>query len=126
MRILIVDDYPGAVEAGCILLQLLGHECRTATSGQAALDQLATFDADIILLDIGLPDISGYDVARAIRSGRNGERAFIAALSGRAEADDRIRSQAAGIDLHLEKPPSRMALEAVVRAAAERGSGPAT
>ena len=120
MRILIVDDYPGAAEASKVLLQLLGHECSTATTGQGALDELAQFDADVVLLDIGLPDLSGYEVARAIRANATSKRVFIAALTGWATAEDRVRSLAAGIDLHLEKPPSRPALESVIKAAKTR------
>jgi DNA-binding response OmpR family regulator len=117
MRVLIVDDYPGAVEATKLLLELLGHECRTAVDGKAALEALATFVPDVVLLDVGLPDLSGYEVAREIRARTAGRRVFIAALTGWANAEDRILSLAAGIDLHLEKPAYLESLERILAAA---------
>src|SRR5438128_12338022 len=101
MRVLIVDDYPGSVDASQLLLELLGHECRTAMDGASALQQFRAFEPDIVLLDIGLPDLSGYEVAREIRAGeQRGKRVFIAAMTGWATSEDRVRSLASGIDLH--------------------------
>jgi CheY-like chemotaxis protein len=117
MKILIVDDYPGAAFASCTLYELLGHECHAATTGAQALAALDTFDPDAVLLDLGLPDISGYDVARQIRARPRKQRVFIAALTGWATSDDLVKSLAAGIDLHLLKPPTREMLELVVRSA---------
>ena len=117
MRILIVDDYPGAAESTRALLELLGHDCRTAHDGQSALGSLTSFDADLVILDIGLPDLSGYEVAREIRTRAAGKRIFIAALTGWSAAEDRVRSLASGIDLHVQKPPTRAILEQIVSSA---------
>lgn len=114
MRVLVVDDYPGAAEAAQQLVELLGHECRTALCGRDALEVVASFDPDVVLLDIGLPDVSGYDVARALRSRETTRRAFIVALTGWATAEDRAKSIAAGIDVHLRKPPQADAIAEVL------------
>ncbi len=117
MRILIVDDYPGAAESTLLLLELLGHECKTALDGQSALAAFASFDAEIVILDIGLPALSGYEVAREMRARPGAKRVFIAALTGWSAAEDRIRSMAAGIDMHVQKPPTRAILEKIVSTA---------
>jgi DNA-binding response OmpR family regulator len=130
MKILVVDDYPGAAFASRMLFELLGHECHEATTGSQALAALDSFDPDAVVLDLGLPDVSGYDIARQIRARPRAQRVFIAALTGWATSDDRVRSLAAGIDLLLLKPPTREMLELIVRSAAQRpvngaGEGPA-
>ncbi|MGH9887669.1 MAG: response regulator transcription factor, partial [bacterium] len=66
-RVLIVDDYPDAAEAASILLELLGHECRFVTCGEDALREAAVFEPDVAIVDIGLPDVSGFEVARLLR-----------------------------------------------------------
>jgi CheY-like chemotaxis protein len=121
VRILVVDDYPEAGEAACVLFRLLGHDCQLATTGHDTLEAFTTFDPDIMLLDISLPDLSGYEVARRIRARGGSKRVFIAALTGWAR--DRAAASAAGIDLHVEKPPSRRDLEGVVAAAIARRDG---
>lgn len=118
MRILIVDDYPGAAESTRTLLELLGHECSTALDGQGALRVLESFQPELVILDIGLPDLSGYEVAREIRARAAAKRVFIAAMSGWSAAEDRVRSLAAGIDVHVQKPPTRAMLEQLVASAA--------
>jgi CheY-like chemotaxis protein len=117
VRILIVDDYPGAVEASQLLLGLLGHECRAATTGQEALAQVSLFEPELVLLDIGLPDLSGYEVAQEIRSRSVGRQIFIAAMTGWATPLDRVKSLASGIDVHIEKPPRRKTFEDVIERA---------
>ena len=116
MRILVVYDYPEAAQATCTLLELLGHECRPALSGEAALRELATFMPDIVLLDLDLPGRTGYEVAREIRTAE--PRVFLAAMSGTRE--DAARCAAAGFDAHLAKPASAAKLADVVRAAVNR------
>lgn len=105
MKVLVVDDYPGAADVACVLLRLLGHEPEAATTGAEALERAAIFDPDVVVLDLGLPDQSGYEVARALRR-RPGKRPFIAAMTGWAASEDRVRSLAAGIDVHVLKPAS--------------------
>ena len=103
-----------------MLLELLGHDCRAVTSGTAAIEMVTTFDPDVVLLDIGLPDLSGYEVARAIRARKRVPRVFIAAITGWANPEDRVKSLAAGIDTHLLKPPKPKTLEELLRSAAAR------
>lgn len=100
----------------CALLRLMGHEAIAATSGEDALARAAETAPDIVVLDIGLPDISGYDVARRLRS-RPGRRIFIAALTGSNEIEDHSRSLDAGIDMHFVKPTTADKLGEVIRAA---------
>jgi CheY-like chemotaxis protein len=66
-RVLIVDDYPDAAETACTLLSLLGHDCQFATCGKDALALAPRFDPDVAILDIGLPDVSGFDLKPADR-----------------------------------------------------------
>ncbi|NVB84807.1 MAG: response regulator [Kofleriaceae bacterium] len=116
MRILVVDDYPGAAEISCTLLQLMGHEGFAATSGQDALARAGEVELDVVILDLSLPDINGYDVARQLRA-RAGRRIFIAAMTGWNTTEDRARSRAAGIDMHVAKPTSADKLSQVIQAA---------
>jgi two-component system CheB/CheR fusion protein len=106
MRVLVVDDYPAAAEAACILLGMLGHETKAALTGESALAQAETFAPHAVILDIGLPDLSGYEVARELRARPNGDQVYIAALTGWDQPEDRAKSRAAGIDLHVLKPAS--------------------
>lgn len=100
---LVVDDYPEAAEVVCALMRLFGHETRSATRGLEALAVARSFQPDVALVDIGLPDLSGFEVARRLRE-LAGDRVYIAAISGWAETADRLRSLAAGIDHHVQKP----------------------
>jgi DNA-binding response OmpR family regulator len=116
MRVMVVDDYPGAAQASCMLLATMGHDTCMATTGQEALAKAATFDPEVIILDIGLPDVSGYDVARELRQ-RPGRRPFIAALTGWNTTPDRVHAVAAGIDQHVLKPASFEQLTSIIEAA---------
>jgi CheY-like chemotaxis protein len=116
MRVLIVDDYENAAVACCKLLELLGHECRCAFSGEAALSLLLSFTPDVIVLDLDMPGTTGYEVARAVRAGSLGAKVFLAALTGTTAADH--RTSAAGFDLHVMKPASAAKLAAITDAAA--------
>jgi DNA-binding response OmpR family regulator len=123
MRVLVVDDYPGAADAACLLLRLLGHEPLAATTGEQALKHAASFAPDIVVLDLGLPDMSGFDVARVLRQ-RPGKRVFIAALSGSSSHEDRGRGREAGIDMHVLKPATADNLGKILTAAARSISAP--
>lgn len=106
LRVLVVDDEPDAVLALSLLLRQCGHLVRTAYRGADALEAAGDFLPDAVLLDIGMPGLSGYDVARALRA-RYGERCplLVAVTVHRGEADRR-RAQEAGFDHHLAKPYS--------------------
>jgi CheY-like chemotaxis protein len=101
-RVLVVDDHPDTSEVLSILFQLLGHETRAVTRGSDALLATREFDPDLVVLDIGLPDISGYDVARALKSDH--ARPYLAAATGWGREQDRQRAHEAGFDHHVTKP----------------------
>jgi PAS domain S-box-containing protein len=107
-RILLVDDNLDALESMCILLELRGHDVRTAVDPIAALTLAASFSPDIAILDIGLPGMDGYDLAGRLRAG--GSACRLLALTGYGLAEDRARSLAAGFELHLVKPVDPAAL----------------
>lgn len=113
MRILVVDDYPGAAEMSCTLLRLMGHDAIGAITGQDALSRVAAVDPDLVFLDLELPDMSGHEVARQLRA-RRGRRVFIVAVTGSNEAEDRDLD---GIDMQIRKPASAVTLSEVIRAA---------
>jgi DNA-binding response OmpR family regulator len=115
-RVLVVDDYPDAAEAACMLFTRLGHCCRQACRGTDALHATEAFHPDVVLLDIGLPDLSGYEVARALRQ-RHGRAIYLAALTGWGQPEDRARAIGAGFDQHILKPASVSILREVITAA---------
>lgn len=111
MRVLIVEDYPDSAEALAHIVRLWGHEARVAVDGFGALETAAGFDPDVILLDIGLPGIDGFEVARRLRADERHARTLIVAVTGYNEPADRERSRLAGIDHHLRKPVDITTLE---------------
>ena len=104
LRVLVVDDSVDAAETLCVLLEVSGHEVRMAHDAAAAFAALETFDAQVIVLDIGLPGTDGYVVAQAIRERfpREGRRLY--ALTGYGSPEDRALALSAGFDDHLTKP----------------------
>ena len=102
-RILIVEDNDDAREMMEAMLSLEGHEVRVAAHGATALENLKSDPADVVLLDIGLPDLDGYEVARRVRK-LAGERIKLIALTGYGQAEDQRRAYEAGFDFHLTKP----------------------
>jgi DNA-binding response OmpR family regulator len=99
-----------------MLLDTLGHETRAVTTGTGALTEADVFQPDIAILDIGLPDLSGYEVARALRAKR-GTTIYIAAVTGWAQPEDRVKSLAAGIDQHILKPANGAKIRSIIDAA---------
>lgn len=112
MRVMIVDDYPGTVQAAGRLLTGLGHECGTATCGAEALTMAKAFRPDLVIVDIGLPDIDGYALLRALRSQVANHPPCIVAMSGWACA--RIAALEEGFDDCLLKPVGREAFVRVI------------
>ena len=103
-RILIVDDNGDAAKSLALLLEVHGHDVRTAPDGPAALKEAEAFQPEIVFLDIGLPGMDGYEAARRLREMPGLEDASLFALTGYGQDDDRRRSQEAGCDGHLVKP----------------------
>jgi signal transduction histidine kinase len=104
LRILIVDDNVDAAETLATVLEMEGHAIQTTYTGESVLDAAGGFNPDIVLLDIGLPGISGYDVARQLRAQRRFDNTRLVALTGWGAETDRLRSRDAGFDAHLTKP----------------------
>jgi CheY-like chemotaxis protein/two-component sensor histidine kinase len=104
-RILVVDDNRDAAETLAALLSELGATVTIAESGPAALQILETFQPEAVLLDIGMPEMDGYEVSRRIRATPGNRRVLLIALTGWGQEDDVRRSRAAGFDHHLVKPP---------------------
>jgi len=104
MRILVVDDHKDGAESMSALLRLQGHEVRMANDGEAALAAAEAFRPDVMLLDIGLPLLSGYEVCRRLREQPWGRQITVFALTGWGDADAIKKGEAAGFDRHLVKP----------------------
>jgi len=110
-RILVVDDNVDAANTLVMMLRLDGHEVEAVYAGQHALDRVGTFQPQIVLLDIGLPGMDGYEVARRMRKLPGADRIRLVALTGYGQAEDRARALAAGFDDHLVKPVESGALQ---------------
>jgi len=103
-RVLVVDDNRDSADSLAMLLTMFGHEVRTAYDGQDGVRAARSFRPDLVLMDIGLPGLNGYDAARAIRSEPWGRGLRLVALTGWGSEEDRRRSRDAGFDHHLVKP----------------------
>jgi CheY-like chemotaxis protein/two-component sensor histidine kinase len=109
-RILVVDDNQDACRSLSLLLKKVGNETETAYDGEEAVSKTESYQPDVILLDIGLPKMNGYDACRAIRARKLARQPVIVALTGWGQEEDRSRSSAAGFDHHLVKPVDFAAL----------------
>jgi signal transduction histidine kinase len=109
-RILVVDDHLDAVEALSMQLQVAGHDVRTANDGVEAMTIGETFQPQVVLLDLGMPRMDGYETARSMRRRPWGTRALIIAVTGWAQPYDRQKTSEAGFDAHLVKPVSEVEL----------------
>ncbi|HKE44404.1 MAG TPA: GAF domain-containing protein [Steroidobacteraceae bacterium] len=116
-RVLIVDDNEDAAKTLCTALESMGNEVRVAHSAPAALASLRTFSPEILLLDIGMPNVDGYELARQLRSLPGGDRFVLAAITGWGQDSDRARAHAAGFDHHLTKPVGLQSVVTVLNAA---------
>jgi CheY-like chemotaxis protein len=103
-RVLVVDDNIDTARGLAKLLKLLGHDVRVAHDGPAALEAARAHRPEVILLDIGLPAMDGYEVVRRLRTEDCCKHSLIVAISGYGQDEDRSRSRAAGFDQHLVKP----------------------
>jgi len=124
-RILVVDDNVDAAESMGMVLGMLGLEHRIAFDGRTALDVAEAFAPTIVLLDIGMPGMDGYEVARRLRASAAGATMRLIALTGWSQPQDRERTRAAGFDHHLSKPVDIGALQSLLQAAPAREAAPA-
>jgi PAS domain S-box-containing protein len=120
-RILVVDDNVDAAESIAMILQLDGYNVRCAYDGLAVLSVAREFHPDVVILDIGLPGLSGYEVARQLRDQPDFQRTLIVAVTGYGQETDRRSSKEAGIDHHLTKPVDPATLQNLLRGSAEPG-----
>jgi CheY-like chemotaxis protein len=104
LRVLVVDDNQDAGESMSLLLGMWGHDVTMAQDGATALEMAERARPEVVLLDIGLPGIDGYEVARRIRAKPGGENVVLVAMTGYGQAEDKQRAQEAGFALHLVKP----------------------
>ncbi|MDA8232673.1 MAG: ATP-binding protein [Magnetospirillum sp.] len=109
-RVLVVDDNIDVAQSFAVLLDVLGHDVRTAGDGPSAIEAARTFQPDIVFIDIGLPGMDGYEVAKRLRA-EHGAKPRLVAITGYGQPQDRERSLRAGIDKHLVKPVYADALE---------------
>jgi PAS domain S-box-containing protein len=105
-RILVVDDNRDSAESIALLLKLWGHDVRTAPDGATALETVRAYRPQVVLLDIGLPNVNGYDVAKQLRQEFGRDGLLLIAVTGYGQSEDRRRSAQAGFDHHLVKPVS--------------------
>jgi len=103
-RVLIADDNVDACESIAMILRVYGYDVRCVYDGPSVLQTAASYRPDVVILDIGLPGMSGYEVARRLRQLSEFRRTPLVAVTGYGQDDDRRRSQEAGFDYHLIKP----------------------
>ena len=123
LQILVAEDNPDCALSLASLLELCGHQrVQIASDGASALTAVETGDIDVVLLDLGLPVLNGWDVARRIRGMPLSKRPLIVALTGYGWDEDRQRSADAGIDFHLLKPADPQELLDLLQAIASGSS----
>jgi CheY-like chemotaxis protein len=118
----VVDDSHVAAESLAMLLELEGHEIHTAHDGAEAVRTAERVRPDVVLMDIGLPIVNGYEACRHIRAQAWGASMVMVALTGWGQEDDREQSRAAGFDLHLVKPVDHAELSQVISSARPHAS----
>jgi CheY-like chemotaxis protein len=123
-RVLVVDDNIDSAESLCELLRLTGHDVQVANDGEQALAIAAEYLPEVVVLDVGLPGMSGHEVARRLRQLAQLQDCVLVALTGFGTSADRMMSQAAGFDHHITKPADLDVLQALVAGApARRNTG---
>lgn len=111
---LVVDDNRDAAESMTVLLELWGHEVRIANDGPDALALATQYQPDTVLLDIGLPGMDGYEVARRLRNLPHSDNMFLVAVTGYGQDEDRRRAYETGFNFHLTKPVEPAQLESLL------------
>jgi CheY-like chemotaxis protein len=119
-RVLVVDDDEDVANVLVSLLRRWGHDAHVVYDGPAALEAAAALRPEVVLMDLGMPGMDGYEVARRLRQRPEFARVPLVALSGYGQAEDKRRSQEAGFDIHLVKPFGGAALEELMARIATR------
>lgn len=104
LRVLIVEDNPDSAETLRVLVKLWGHEVRVARDGEEGLQEARGFHPQVILLDIGLPKLDGFEVAKRVRKTPGLERVLLIAITGYGTEEDHRKAAEAGLDFFLVKP----------------------
>ena len=121
LRILVVDDNVDAADSIAMLLNMEGHDTRAVNTARAALLAVPEFQPEVVLLDIGLPEMDGYEVARRLRAQNGKQRMRLVAVTGYGQPADRRRAHAAGFDEHMVKPVEPTALQDFLRGVQAEG-----
>jgi CheY-like chemotaxis protein len=121
-RVLIAEDDVAIADSMSTMLRMMGHEVQAVADGEQALDTAARWRPDVILLDIGMPRLDGYDTARQIREHSWGKHIALIALTGWGHADDRKKALTAGFDQHFAKPVDPKDLAQYLAAIARRSN----
>jgi DNA-binding response OmpR family regulator len=116
LRVLIVDDNQDAADTLALLMKLEGYTVAVANDGSTALAEESTFQPQLVLLDIGMPGMDGYEVARELRARAPGKSLVIVAVTGYGQPEDRARAKEAGFSDHLTKPINPLKLKATIKA----------
>lgn len=111
LKILVVDDNPDSALSLAMMLSIMGHDTRTAHDGESAVATAESFLPEVVLLDIGLPKLNGYEVAQRIRRSTWGASMFLIAVTGWGQDEDRQRSSEVGLNVHMVKPVEPSALQ---------------
>jgi PAS domain S-box-containing protein len=114
LRVLVADDNEDSAQTCAMLLELWGHEVRTAGNGEEALAVAGEFHPEVALLDIGMPQLSGYEVAERLRQSERGRSATLIAITGWGQDDDKQQANEAGFDHHLTKPVDPKQLQPLI------------
>jgi CheY-like chemotaxis protein len=120
VKVLVVDDNRDGADSLAMMLRALGHQVRVEYDGQQGAALAALWHPDIALLDIGLPGINGYELARSLRDAAATRDTVLVAVTGWGQQEDRRRSAQAGFDHHLVKPVDPLHLRVLLTAVAER------
>jgi signal transduction histidine kinase len=127
-RVLVVDDNRDAAETLAMMIELLGHDVRWLFDPHAVVAEIATFQPEIVFLDVGMPGLSGYELTRQIRGLPGGDALLVVAVTGWGQPADRERTRDAGFDEHLVKPPAMEAImslcgDATTKRQSTKGAG---
>lgn len=122
LRALVVDDREDVAMGLALLLKQMGYTVQVANQAHEALEKGALFHPDVVFLDIGLPDLSGYEVCMEMRQSPWGAKAFIVAVTGRNEASDMLRAANTGFDRHVGKPMGFNTLREILRTVESRAA----